>query len=130
MAFASEYKALLKLNCSRKEVDQQSFCEYLWFGNTFAERTFFEDIKQVLPGSMLRIKGGDIRQERWWRVEDWIEPEPASIQLTDLIDKVSSSLDNAVSRQMVADVPVSLFLSGGVDPRLLLVLLVVRQVRL
>ena len=78
---------------------------------------------------MLRIKGGDIRQERWRRVEDWIEPEPASIQLTDLIDKVSSSLDNAVSRQMVADVPVSLFLSGGVDSSAK-VLLVVRQVRL
>ena len=89
--FASEYKALLKLNCSRKEVDQQSFCEYLWFGDTFAEEELSSRIwKQVLPGSMLRIKGGDIRQERWWRVEDWIEPEPASIQLTDLInDKVS-----------------------------------------
>lgn len=115
VAFASEYKALLKLNYSKKEIDQQSFCEYLWFGNTFAERTFFEDIKQILPGSMLRIKGGVIKQESWWKVEDWIEPEPTSIQLADLVDKVSSSLDYAVSRQMVADVPVSLFLSGGVD---------------
>tara|TARA_B100000035_G_C21035372_1_gene570639 strand:+ start:1878 stop:3746 length:1869 start_codon:yes stop_codon:yes gene_type:complete len=114
LVFGSEIKALLEVSGIDLSTSNQAFSEYLWYGNTFEERSFFEGIKSLLPGHSLIIEQGKKRIERWWKIEDWLD-DPFSLDSIDVSDKVQSTLDKVVERQLISDAPIGLFLSGGID---------------
>ncbi|MCZ8132991.1 MAG: asparagine synthase (glutamine-hydrolyzing) [Steroidobacteraceae bacterium] len=114
LAFGSEIKAVLAAGGVDRAIDRQSFHEYLWFGNAFEDRTMYSAVRAVPPGHWLIAERGAVRVEAWWRIEDWLGP-PAVATYDEGVHAVRAAVDAAVTRQLVADVPVGIFLSGGVD---------------
>lgn len=111
-SFGSEVKALLP---ARKDwnVDHPSLHEFMFFGAPLGRNSLYEGIFQLLPGEMLRYRAIDEQFERWVEVDltrqlaNPVEcPEPATIR---------THVETAVNSQMVADVPVGVLLSGGLD---------------
>jgi asparagine synthase (glutamine-hydrolysing) len=114
VAFGSEIKAVLVPDGIDTDLDDQALAEYLWFGNAHEDRTFYKGVRALEPGHWLIIKDGVRRLEAWWRLEAWLHPG-ADRGERGKAEELADVLDSAVRRQMVADVPVAVFLSGGVD---------------
>jgi asparagine synthase (glutamine-hydrolysing) len=115
LVFGSEIKAVLAGEELDRSIDDQSLAEYLWYGNAFEDRTMYRAVRALEPGHRLVVEEGRSRIEPWWRIENWLA-HPA--QLADVHEAASAvrvALDSAVARQLVSDVPVGIFLSGGVD---------------
>ena len=111
--FASEIKALFAHPTVRGEVDQEGLVEYLTFQNFFTDRTIFADIKLLPASSILTVKnGGPLRIRRYWdydfREED-VRTEDEAVARLDYL------FQQAVNRQLVSDVEIGAYLSGGMD---------------
>lgn len=115
LAFGSEIKAVLAAGGVDTRLDDQAFAEYLWYGNTFEERTFYAGVRQLLPGHWLIAEGGRQRVEAWWGIEAWLKNLPVANAIETVVPRIRDAIDTAVRRQLVADVSVGLFLSGGLD---------------
>lgn len=116
LAFGSEIKAVIAAGGVDTNLNDQAFSEYLWYGNSYGNRTFYEGVHVLEPGHWLIMENGTQILEPWWRVEEWLEDESQRvISPSNAADLIREALDSAVARQLVADVPVGLFLSGGVD---------------
>lgn len=113
-AFASEIKALLALPDLDRTLDRQAAAAYLVYNYSPGERTMFSAVRKLTPGSWLRI-------DRAGRRETGLFYRPPAAAPDHLLDDVAliagtrATLASAVERQMVADVDVGAFLSGGLD---------------
>ena len=115
LAFGSEIKAVLAGVEPDRTLDAQALAEYLWYGNTFEDRTIFRAVRSLPAGHRLVVEGGTRRVESWWRLEEWLA-RPAHFESAhEAAMAVREAVDLAVGRQLVSDVPVAIFLSGGVD---------------
>jgi asparagine synthase (glutamine-hydrolysing) len=115
LVFGSEVKALLSHPAMKAELDPQALAEYLTFQNVLSERTLFKGVSLLPAGTYLRIsEDGDISGPRqWW---DFAFEEPGVREDAGAYEEELARLfTQAVRRQLVADVPVSSYLSGGVD---------------
>ena len=113
--FASEIKALLEDPEQKRGVDEEAFFHYLSFLTTPAPQTLFEGIKKLPAGTWLNIKeNGQIRKNRYWDVWDHTEPM-IDIPEDEIAAQVLHELRTAVKLRKVSDVPVGVFLSGGID---------------
>lgn len=116
LAFGSEIKAVLAAGELNVSIDDQALREYMWFGNTHQDRSFYAGIRQLEPGHWMIINQGvDPLMAPWWRVEDWLDGGISDVSKQTRTSDIAKTLDNAVSRQLISDVPVGLFLSGGID---------------
>lgn len=115
LAFGSEIKAVLAGIDLSREVDEQALAEYLWFGNAFEDRTMYGSVRALAAGHRLIVEGGVCRIEPWWRIEEWLARASPAADSREAAAAVRRALDGAVARQLVSDVPVGIFLSGGVD---------------
>jgi asparagine synthase (glutamine-hydrolysing) len=115
LAFGSEIKAVLAGIDPRREVDDQALAEYLWFGNCFEDRTLYGSIRALGAGHRLVIEAGVGRIEAWWKIEEWAACAHPFADSREAAAAVRGALDGAVARQLVSDVPIGIFLSGGVD---------------
>src|SRR5215469_4365147 len=115
LTFASEIKALLKDPDQRREVNEEALYHYLSFLTTPAPKTLFEGINKLEAGSWLRIsENGQIQKNRYWDVWDHTVPL-TNMSETEIAERVLSELRTAVKLRKVSDVPVGVFLSGGID---------------
>jgi len=115
LVFGSEIKAVLVAGGVDRDTDDQALVEYLWYGNAFEDRTIYRGVRALQPGCRLVIEDGHARLESWWRVETWLDRARPEANRRDATGAVREAVDTAVARQLVSDVPVGLFLSGGVD---------------
>jgi asparagine synthase (glutamine-hydrolysing) len=115
LAFGSEIKAVLAGVDVDLRIDDQALAEYLWYGNSFQQRTIYRGVRSLEPGHRLVLEHGQLRVEPWWRIEDWLARAPPCADAREAAMAVRESVDLAVARQLVSDVPVGIFLSGGVD---------------
>jgi asparagine synthase (glutamine-hydrolysing) len=115
LAFGSEIKAVLAGIELDRSIDDQAFAEYLWYGNSFEDRTIYRGVRALQSGHRLVIENGTHRVEPWWRVEEWLEKAPQVADAPEAAAAVRGAIDGAVARQLVSDVPVGVFLSGGID---------------
>jgi asparagine synthase (glutamine-hydrolysing) len=115
LAFGSEIKAVLAGADVDRSIDDQGLAEYLWYGNVFEDRTMYRAVRALEPGHRLVVEDGRSRIEPWWRIEDWLANPPQLADAHQAASAVRVALDGAVSRQLVSDVPVGIFLSGGID---------------
>ena len=115
VSFGSELKALLADPEQPREVDHEALYHYLSFLVAPAPRTLFRGIEKMAAGTWLRLGADGSRTERrWW------DPFDAATPLTDVPEdeiaaRVLSELRTSVELRKVSDVPVGVFLSGGVD---------------
>ena len=115
IAFASEIKALFPAGGIDGEIDAQALSEYLWYGNAYEDRTLYRSVRSLKPGHWLIAEGGPVRTEAWWSIEEWLSAPSFPGDRTEAFRAVRDAVDASVRRQMVADVPVGIFLSGGID---------------
>jgi asparagine synthase (glutamine-hydrolysing) len=115
LAFGSEIKAVLAAGAVDTALDEQAFAEYLWYGNAYEDRTIYRGVRSLQPGHWLIAEDGRTRIETWWKLEDWARRPPSAADPHEAATQVRAALDQAVARQLVADVPVGILLSGGVD---------------
>jgi asparagine synthase (glutamine-hydrolysing) len=122
--FASEIKGLLADNTLRRDVDWTSLHHYLEQGFTPPDRSVLREVKKLRPAHALLfdIGGGKSRQWRYWE-EPYFDSSAVRNE-QDLVDELESLLARSVSRQLVADVPIGVLLSGGVDSSLITALAV------
>lgn len=114
IAFASEIKALLEDPQQKRTVDPCAFYHYLSFLTTPAPDTLFDGIKKLAGGCMLRVKAdGSIEEHRYWDVWDHAKKIDASED--EIAAMVLEELRKSVEYRKVSDVPVGIFLSGGID---------------
>ena len=115
LTFASEIKALLEDREQPRRIHEESFYHFLSFLTTPAPQTLFDGIRKVPSGSWLRVRqDGSIDERRYWDVWDEVEPiESASDE--EIAERVLSELRASVKLRKVSDVPVGVFLSGGLD---------------
>ena len=111
--FGSEIKALLADPAVPRTPDLQALHDYLTFGYIPGTQTAFAGIRKVPPGHWLTITaGGKIESGRFWEAS---YNEDASLSLEAATSRARELIDQAVRRQLVADVPVGVMLSGGLD---------------
>ena len=124
--FASEIKALLASGEVSRELDLEALDEHLTFGWTAAPRTMLKAVRKLKPGYAMLI--GEGRIVRKWRYYD-LPYDGTRVEGTEdeIIEELRLLLKQAVSRQMVSDVPVGAFLSGGLDSSCVVAMM--RQVR-
>jgi len=112
--FASELKALLQSPRISHELDHQAIHSYLTYLWCPAPNTMLKSIQKLEPGFALRIKGGRIKK-RWCFYDLPFDQAIVPMTEEEAVEEVHSGVQNAVERQMVADVPIGALLSGGLD---------------
>ena len=112
LLFGSELKSLLAAGLDRT-IDHQALHDYLSLTYVPAPATIFRDARKLLPGTMLVAEKGSVRFERYWQLR--YEPDPTIRTEDEAVEIVRELVDEAVRSHLVADVPLGVFLSGGVD---------------
>jgi len=111
-SFASELKALLALGPVAPELDVEALYRYLSFLWCPGTATPLRSVARVAPGELLTVRGGRLVQRRRWAAPSFASPaEPERAGPSE----VARALERAVERQLVSDVPLGAFLSGGLD---------------
>src|SRR5580765_7203814 len=119
LAFASELKALLRLPEVSRDVDVEALDAYLALQYVPGERTGLRGIHKLPPGHVLVAEGDGQRIERYWRAE----PADESAGEQEWLKRVRATVDEAVRKRLVADVPLGALLSGGIDSSIVVALM-------
>ncbi len=116
--FGSEIKALLMHPAVRAEFDDQHLPEFLAFGYLSGEQTMFRNIRKLMPGHTMKVQVTADRQLAITQKQYWDVPEPASVSGRsdqDWIDECRARVEETVKMRLMSDVPLGMFLSGGID---------------
>jgi asparagine synthase (glutamine-hydrolysing) len=116
--FASEAKALIPF-VNKIKTNYSTLKQYFVFQLPLGEQTLFEDIKQLLPGHSLIIKKGSIKIDKYWDVLYKHDLEHTQIYFQ---NKLREILNDSISLHLRSDVPVGVYLSGGLDSGIISVL--------
>ncbi len=111
--FASEVKAVLAGLNRAPAMDPAALQEYLTFRYVAWSRTFFEGIHRLPPGHLAVWEGGRLSLQRYWSVTERTASQPVAV--AEAVDALEALLDTAVQSQLMSDVPLGTFCSGGVD---------------
>lgn len=112
--FCSEVKGLLALEGSKFSIRKQSLLDQLAFMYVPEPFTMFNEIEKLSPGVLYKCSDGKINSEmNLW--EKRLEFKNEAVSEGDTINNFNSLLSEAVKRQMISDVPIGVFLSGGLD---------------
>ena len=114
--FGSEQKAILEHPTARRRLDKKALLEYFTFQNIFTDRTLLEDVRLLPAASVLRISaegGGEPRVRRYWDYR-FREPEKPG-DPREYREELDRLLRQALRRQLVSDVELGSYLSGGMD---------------
>jgi asparagine synthase (glutamine-hydrolysing) len=115
ITFASEIKALLEDEEQERGVNEEALYYYLSFNATPAPHTLFSGIRKLAPGTWLKISGdGHVQESRYWDVWDHTQPL-TGVSEEDIAQHLLSELRTSVKLRKESDVPVGVFLSGGID---------------
>ncbi len=112
LIFASELKAILSFPI-RRELDEVSLLQYLQLSYVPAPHSMLKRVRKLEPGCMLTARDGVVRVERYYSVPT--PTETTTVSYADATRRLAGVLESAVARQLVSDVPLGAFLSGGLD---------------
>ncbi|MCX7927265.1 MAG: asparagine synthase (glutamine-hydrolyzing) [Candidatus Omnitrophica bacterium] len=110
--FSSEIKGLIRTGKIKPEVSYENIDEFLTLGYVVAPNTLFKNIKKLLPGHILIVQNGQILQQEYWQL-DSIREEKNSF--SNFQEQLKLILEDAVRKRLISDVPLGVFLSGGID---------------
>jgi asparagine synthase (glutamine-hydrolysing) len=115
LSFASELKAMLEQPGFSREIDPQAVSAYLAFNSIPAPLTIFKEARKLPPGHLLVWEGGEVALRRYARPGPPPTEDVRSGSAGELAAELREVLDDSVRAHLVADVPVGVLLSGGVD---------------
>ncbi len=112
--FGSEIKAILAYPKFAAEFNRGALAEYLAFGYLTGPQTMFAGIRKLMPGHTLELaEGGEPRIEQYWNLDP--ETDRDAHPATYYVSRYRELLEEAVSSHLMSDVPLGVFLSGGLD---------------
>jgi len=112
LMFGSEVKSFRPHPEYRFEVDTDGLIEYFTFQNFFAERTLYRNVRQIPAGHWVKVTAdGGVSERQYWDFSF----EEREIPWEEAREEVGRLFHQAVSRQLVSDVPLGVYLSGGID---------------
>ncbi len=122
--FASELKSIKAIPNITLEIDKYSLSMMLRYGYIPAPNSIYKNVYKLPPGKLLVIKRGDSFHKpiTWWDFSEKIinQSEPSfDLKEDEIIENLDIILSSAVKEQMIADVPVGVLLSGGIDSSLI-----------
>ena len=121
LSFGSEIRPVLAAEDSRPEVDPAALNLFLRFRYTPSPLTIYQGVRKLAPGTMLVVENGACREERWYDFTPVpFEKMPSD---ADAEEELFQLYRADVKRHLLADVPVGILLSGGLDSGLLLALM-------
>ncbi len=124
--FASEVRSLLRTGLVPRKPDPTAVLSYLAFGSVYEPWTMVEGVRAVPPGHVLVLENGSLRSREYWNL---LQNSPLSVSEKvsrngkKASDKLPAVLRDAVLSHLVSDVPVGVFLSGGIDSSALVAVL-------
>ena len=117
LVFASEIKAILASGLIATAVNHRALPEFFAFGQTVDDSTLFDGIFKLMPGHTLSFDGKEVKLQRYW---DWKFDQALSAQDDGFyIERFAEMMDDAVRSHLMSDVPLGVFLSGGLDSSLI-----------
>lgn len=119
IVFGSEIKAILASGMIDAALDESAVGEFFALGTVSGTRTLFRDIRKLAPGHTLEWRDGRVEIESYWTPPDY---EPGRLKfrdLTDAADEFWRRFVEAVDITLMSDVPLGVFLSGGLDSSLI-----------
>ena len=114
--FASEIKAFFAHPNYKVEIDVEGLVEYFTFQNFLTDRTLFAGTRLLPAGTVMRIpldRASTLTPQRYWDFKFTEPDQPADLQ--EYVEELDRLFVQAVSRQLVSDVPIGAYLSGGMD---------------
>lgn len=128
--FSSEVRTLLGTGLVRRRIDPSGLASYLNFGSVYEPYTLAAGVRALAAGSYLTWRAGQVKQSEYWNLADSgsVEAEGNARgangeRRPNCEAEVADLLDESVRMQMVSDVPVGVFLSGGIDSSALVAIL-------
>ena len=112
LIFASELKSILTQKSIPRKLCKIAVNQYFKYGYVPAPYSMFENIHKLEPGSLLDISDGVVKNVKYWRLP---QKKNTSLNEKEWADLTYAKIEESVSRQMVSDVPLGAFLSGGID---------------
>jgi asparagine synthase (glutamine-hydrolysing) len=113
--FASEIKSLLRAGVIKPQLNYQALPDYLANHSTSSDETLFQDVKRLQPGYTMTWRDGKLTLRNYWDVSFAEEGSEGSRSDNDLIEEWSDLFRTSVKLRLMADVPLGMFLSGGID---------------
>lgn len=111
-AFSSELTALRRLPDLKFTVSRESLARYLAYEYVPTPHSIFKEVRKLPPAHFLQIKDGELHLGRYWRMP---VPEPTTASTPALCEELLHLLWQSVRRRLISDVPLGVFLSGGID---------------
>jgi asparagine synthase (glutamine-hydrolysing) len=112
--FGSEIKTILAYPEVEAEFNRSTLAEYLAFGYITGPKTMFAGIRKLMPGHTLELsEAGAMKIERYWDLTTEVDREPKPHEY--YVKTYRELLENAVQSHLMSDVPLGVFLSGGLD---------------
>jgi len=115
LVFASELKALLASGLVAREIDPEALRLLLTMGSVYQPRTMLGGVCALPPGHKLVVDSQGQRLERYWSIAQDLSAEVAGLSYNEQVELVADELAQSLRLQLVSDVPIGAFLSGGVD---------------
>lgn len=113
LLFGSEIKSLARHPLFKKELDTSSLQKYLLFDYVPTPYSMFKNVCKLEPATYLRYDGSSISKEKFWSIDGVNDHQNRSLE--ENIQTLDGKLDSAVKKRLMSDVPLGIFLSGGVD---------------
>ncbi len=122
LAFASELRALVAAGFSNAQLSSLGLASFLALGGVREPATILSDVETLPPGHVATFQDGALRISQYWSLADAFAEEQAGSETAVLAD-LRALLEAAVKRHLISDVPLGVFLSGGIDSSALVSLL-------
>ena len=113
--FASELKSLIKHPGLKKEIDIHSLSRYLSYEYVPAPHSIFKDVRKLLPGHFLKWKDGNSCISPYWQIDFNGAETIQNLSVRETEHQLVDLLKRSVERRLMSDVPLGVFLSGGID---------------
>ncbi len=112
--FGSEIKTLLEAGAIKPEINYRAIPDYLANHAPSGEETLFRGVKRLLPGHVMLWRDGELRVSRYWDVS-FVRHADEGRSDRDYVDEWRELFRTSVRLRLMADVPLGMFLSGGID---------------
>lgn len=110
--FASEFMPLVSAAGVSKDININAIDDYITFGYVPAPDSIYKDINKLMPGHFLILRDKELRIERYWQLD---YSKKIDVSFDDAVETAGSLLKEAVKIRLYSDVPLGVFLSGGID---------------
>ena len=116
--FASELKGLLASNNLNRRISRESLLDFLSVGSVYQPRTIFSEVKSLPPGHWMEIRGKKNKLVKYWDIHDEtssLRKKLKNVSFNDAKEELFELLIESAKYNLISDVPVGAFLSGGID---------------